>query len=75
MGQFGIEPPIEFTMGQDSRQIVSAFTNQKLSFISTIYGKDDFYEVEKVKEMTSRHRIRNYHVKLSEDYVINPFPY
>jgi len=75
MGQFGIEPLIEFTMGQDSRQIVSAFTNQKLSFISTIYGKDDFYEVEKVKEMTSRHRIRNYHVKLSEDYVINPFPY
>jgi len=73
--KFDIEPVIEFTMGQDSRQIVSAFTNQKIPFTSAIFGKDTFYEVQNVKKMTARHGIKNIHVKLSDDYINNPFPY
>ncbi len=68
-------PLIEFTMGQDSRQIVSAFTNQKLPFVSAIYGKDSFYEVVNVKSVTKRHNIKNLHIKLSEDYEIDPWPH
>jgi hypothetical protein len=68
-------PLVEFTMGQDSRQIVSAFTNQNLPFISGIYGKDSFYEVINVKNMVKRHHIKNIHIKLSDDYQKNPWPY
>lgn len=65
------KPCIDFTMGQDSRQIVSAFTNQNLPFATATFGKQDFYEVEKVKEMTQRNNIENHNIQLQENYYEN----
>jgi hypothetical protein len=65
------KPCIDFTMGQDSRQIVSAFTNQNLPFATATFGKQDFYEVEKVKEMTQRNNIENHNIQLQENYCEN----
>ena len=65
------KPCIDFTMGQDSRQIISGFTNQKLPFITATFGKSDFYEVKEVREMATRHGIENYNIQLKEDYYNN----
>ena len=65
------KPCIDFTMGQDTRQVISAFTNQKLPFATSTFGKPDFYEVEKVKEMAQRHNIENHNIQLDKDYYDN----
>jgi hypothetical protein len=69
----GIKPIIEFTMGQDSRTVLSAFTNQKFPFSTAIYGKDDFDEVIHVKEMAKRYGFENNHIQLQENYINSPW--
>jgi len=69
----GRTPVIDFTSGQDSRTILAAFTSQKLPFISTIYGKDDYAEVTHVKEMAKRHGIDLKHIKLQDEFVARPW--
>jgi len=71
INQFFNKPCIDFTMGQDSRQIISGFTNQKLPFTTATFGKSDFYEVKEVREMATRHGIENYNIQLKEDYYNN----
>ncbi len=66
------KPVVDLTMGQDSRQVVVGFTNQNIPFISSIYGKKDFYEVVQMKERTKRLGIENIHIELEEDYLSNP---
>ena len=65
------KPCIDLTMGQDSRQVVSAFTNQNLPFATATFGKHDFYEVKKVKELTQRNAYENHNIELHEDYYNN----
>ena len=67
------KPLIEFTMGQDSRTLLSAFTRQKLPFETAIFGKDDFLEVQKVREMAARHNFKLHHVTLGEEYINSPW--
>lgn len=65
------KPSLDFTMGQDSRQVISSFTNQKIAFVTSTYGKDDFLEVQKVKETADKLGIENNTIKLNEDYTQN----
>jgi hypothetical protein len=65
------KPCIDFTMGQDTRQVISVFINQKLPFATSTFGRPDFYEVEKVKEMAQRHNIENHNIQLGRDYYNN----
>jgi hypothetical protein len=66
---------IDFTQGQDSRQIVSSFKIQNLPFITTTFGKESFEEVKKVKEIASRHKIPNVNIQLNDDYYHNLWDY
>lgn len=68
-------PCIDFTMGQDTRQVISAFTNQKLNFTTSTFGKSDFYELQKVKEMATRHDIIHHNIKLTTTYLDHLFDY
>ncbi len=72
-GTFDEKPVIELTLGQDSRQVAAGFTSQQIPFTSAIYGKENFYEVIKVKEMTARQNIENRHIVLGEDYLSDPW--
>jgi len=65
------KPCIDFTMGQDSRMIISAFTNQKLPFITSTFGKEDFFEVKSVKDMSKRNHIENHNIRLTKEYLDN----
>ena len=67
------KPLVEFTMGQDSRMVLSAFTGQGLPFENAIFGKDDFPEVVHVKEMARRHDFTLHHVTLGQDFMDNPW--
>jgi len=62
---------LDFTMGQDSRQVISSFTSQKIPFVTSTYGKDDFLEVQKVKETANKLGIENNTIKLNSDYSEN----
>ena len=62
------KPCIDFTMGQDSRQVISAFTNQDLPLATAIFGKSDFYEVIKVGELARKYQIENHNVQLDSNY-------
>lgn len=62
---------IDFTMGQDTRQVISAFTNQNIKFTSSIFGKSEFYEVKKIKEISSSFGIENHNIQLNKDYTQN----
>ena len=62
---------IDFTMGQDSRQVISSFTNQNLPFTTATFGKSDFYEVAQVKDLAQRQNIKNYNVQLKSDFYEN----
>ena len=73
VNSIGTKPVIEFTMGQDSRTVLSAFTNQNLPFTTAIYGKEDFEEVVHVKEMAKRHSFETHHIQLQEDYINSPW--
>ncbi len=66
-GKFG-KPSIDFTMGQDSRQVLSAYTNQKIDFTTSIYGKADFLEVAKVTEACAKFGFENDNIQLNKDY-------
>jgi len=63
------KPCIDFTMGQDSRQVVSAFKNQRLPFVSMIYGKSDFYEVKNVKRMAKKFNFENKNIQLVSNFL------
>lgn len=63
------KPSIDLTMGQDSRQIVAAFTNQKIPMATAIYGKPDFYEVVGVKDMAERHGYELHNIQLESDFL------
>lgn len=67
------KPLIEFTMGQDSRMVLAAFTREGLPFENAIFGKDDFPEVVHVKEMSRRHGFTLHHVTLGPDFMNNPW--
>jgi hypothetical protein len=64
---------IDFTMGQDSRQVVAAFTNQNIPMTTTIFGQKDYYEVQRTEEMAERHSIEHHSVQLEDDYLQNPW--
>lgn len=68
--KFG-KPCIDFTMGQDTRQVISAFTNQKINFTTSIFGKPDFYEVQKIKEIARKLDVENLNIQLHSDYTEN----
>lgn len=59
---------LDFTQGQDSRQIVSSFKVQNLPFVTTTFGEDSFEEVKKVKEIASCPIIPNVNIQLNDDY-------
>ena len=61
-------PVLDFTLGQDTRQNVAAFTSAGVPFVTSTYGKDDFEEVVKVKAMAERHGIAHRNIQLFEDY-------
>ncbi|MFW6275067.1 MAG: hypothetical protein ACOC2M_00375, partial [bacterium] len=69
-GRFG-KPCIDFTMGQDTRQVISAFTNQGIDFTTSIFGKTDFYEVQEIKEIARELDIENTNIQLNSDYTEN----
>ncbi|KAA3610152.1 MAG: hypothetical protein D8M58_07030 [Calditrichaeota bacterium] len=69
----GRKPLIEFTMGQDSRTILSAFQNEEIPFTTTIYGKEDFHEVVGVKKMAGRHGFKTQHVQLLDSFLNTPW--
>lgn len=69
------KPCLDMTMGQDSRTIISAFINQNLPFVTSTYGKSEFFEVQAVKEMAKRHNIENYNIQLTQNYMENLWNY
>ncbi len=71
--QYGRKPLIEWTMGQDSRQVVAAFTNQNIPFEATIFGKPDYIEVPAVLSMAKRHGVTAHHIMLEEAFLNNPW--
>ncbi len=68
--KFG-KPCIDFTMGQDTRQVIAAFASQNIDFTTSIFGKSDFYEVKKVSEIAKNFGIENHNIQLNEDYTEN----
>jgi len=62
------KPAADFTMGQDSRQVISAFTSQQLPLATATFGKSDFYEVVHVAAMARRHGIEHHPIQLEQDY-------
>ena len=68
-------PCIDFTMGQDSRQVISSFLNQDLEITTTTFGKPNFYEVKKIKEIAKSFNIENKTIELEEDYTDNLWPH
>ncbi len=62
------QPCIDFTMGQDTRQVISAFTNQNAKFTTSVFGKSDFYEVKKVGDTARTKGIINHNIQLKDDY-------
>ncbi|MBN1406893.1 MAG: hypothetical protein JW956_03850 [Calditrichaceae bacterium] len=63
------KPCIDFTMGQDSRQVISSFTNQNLSFATAVFGKSDFYEVNAVQNLAQKYNLENHNIQLDPNYV------
>ncbi len=68
-------PSVDFTQGQDSRQMVAAMLNQNQSFSTFIFGKSDFYEVQATKDMAQRYRIPHHALELKENFTLNPLKY
>ena len=66
---------LDFTMGQDSRMLVSAFMNQDLPFVTSTFGKDTFFEVQAVKKMVKKYGIKNYNIQINDDYLNNIWKY
>jgi|GEM_PF-711474 len=62
----------DFTMGQDSRQIISAFTSQGLPIVTATFGQNEFYEVQAVSEMAQRHDIEHHQTTLLPEFLNNP---
>jgi len=69
------QPCIDFTMGQDTRQVISAFTNQKLKFTTSTFGKSDFYELQRVKKMAVRHGLSHHNIQLTATYLNHLYDY
>ena len=65
------KPCIDFTMGQDTRQVISAYTNQKINFTTSIFGKSDFYEVQRIREIAEQFGIEYHNIQLEKDYTDN----
>lgn len=66
---------VDFTQGQDSRQIVAAMLNQNQSFSTFIFGKRDFYELRATEAMTQRYHIPHHSLELQEEFLIDPLKY
>ncbi|MBD3224372.1 MAG: hypothetical protein GF313_06555 [Caldithrix sp.] len=73
--QLSANPLIEFTMGQDSRQVLAAFTHQKIPFTTAIFGKTDYMEVPNVRTMCERHGFEHHHILLNRDYTDDPWTF
>ncbi|MDZ7821601.1 MAG: hypothetical protein U5N26_07175 [Candidatus Marinimicrobia bacterium] len=65
-------PHLDFTQGQDSRQNVAAFLNQKVNFSTSIFGKESFEEVKATLEMAQRYSIDHHNITLGEDFTNDP---
>ncbi len=61
-------PCMDLTLGQDSRLLVASFRSQGLGFNTSTYGKDDFVEVAKVRELVKRHNIEHHTIQLKDDF-------
>ena len=68
-------PVSDLTLGQDSRIILAAFKSQNIPVVTTTYGKDDFLEVRKVRELSKKHHITNHTIQLNEDFTNNIWEY
>lgn len=65
-------PNMDFTQGQDSRQLIAAMLNQKQDFSTSIFGKSDFYEARATEEIAKRHGIKHYSITLEDDFTQDP---
>ena len=63
---------LDFTQGQDSRQNIAAFLEQKQEFTTSIFGKSSFEEVRRTSEIASRYNIKHHTLVLEEDYLEDP---
>jgi hypothetical protein len=55
--------------------VAAGFTSQNLPFISVIYGKDDFLEVQKTRMMAEKRHREHHQVVLEEDYLSDPWTF
>jgi hypothetical protein len=69
----GRNPLIEFTMGQDSRTVLAAFTNQGFDFKTAIYGKESFHEVIGVNKINQKLGFKSVHISLQDSFVNDPW--
>lgn len=63
---------LDFTQGQDSRQNIAAFLDQKQDFSTSIFGKESFEEVRKTARIASNYNIEYHHIVLEDDYLEKP---
>lgn len=68
-------PDLDFTQGQDSRQVIAAMLNQKQSFHTSTFGKPGFEEVKATEEMAERYHIPHHSITLGEDFTTDPLHY
>ncbi|MDZ7795909.1 MAG: hypothetical protein U5N56_02200 [Candidatus Marinimicrobia bacterium] len=68
-------PDLDFTQGQDSRQVIAAMLNQEQAFHTSTFGKSDFEEVKATEEMAERYRIPHHSITLGKDFTSNPLRY
>jgi len=60
---------LDFTMGQDTRFLVSAQRASGRDFKTSIFGKDEFFEVEDTLKLAEKHAIDHHVIQLEEDYL------
>ncbi|MCF7833428.1 MAG: hypothetical protein K9N05_07635 [Candidatus Marinimicrobia bacterium] len=63
---------LDFTQGQDCRQNIAAFLEQKQDFSTSIFGKEGFEEVKNTAEIASRYNIEHHRIVLEDDYLEYP---
>ena len=68
-------PVVDFTQGQDSRQNVATFLDQNVNFTTSIYGKEDFYEVQATSKMAERYGFLHHTISLDKDFTSDPLKY
>ena len=69
-------PCIDFTMGQDTRQVISAFTSQNIPFTPSTFGKSNFYEVQNVQKISQNNGIVNHNnIQIEQQYLDDIYGY